>query len=84
MKQLRAFDGIRLKPERAKRPAFRHSFPRRTAVTARSYTAIRAAESRRRRRLAASALDELELQFRGASRHLDEMRMLALGIDPRF
>jgi hypothetical protein len=54
-------------------------------VTARSYTAIRAAESRRRRRLAASALDDLEVQLgRGASRHLDEMRMLALGIDPRF
>lgn len=54
-------------------------------MTARSYSALRAAESRRRRRLAASALAELETQFgRTIGVHLDEMRMLALGIDPRF
>ena len=54
-------------------------------MTARSYSAIRTAEGRRRRRLAAAALLDLESVFtRTASRHLDASRMLVLGIDPRF
>lgn len=54
-------------------------------MTARSYSATRAAESRRRRRLAAAALVDLETQFtRDSGRCLDPARMLTLGIDPRF
>jgi hypothetical protein len=54
-------------------------------MTARAYSATRAAESRRRRRLAAAALVDLETEFTGGgSRALDPARMLTLGIDPRF